>query len=69
MEVKRDPAYQKLRPILRKLPARTVDRYCVFHECKGHNTEGCISLRLLIKKFIKNGKLVRFLVTQRNQQD
>jgi hypothetical protein len=28
---------------------------------------GCVTLRLLIKEFIKNGKLVRFLGEQRNQ--
>jgi len=45
IEVKRDPAYQKPRPILRKPPLRTANRYCVFHECNGHSTKGCISIK------------------------
>ncbi|XP_059461787.1 uncharacterized protein LOC132190753 [Corylus avellana] len=41
------------------------DHYCEFHEANGHYTEGCIALRHLIKKFIRNGKLVRFLGEKR----
>jgi hypothetical protein len=63
MEVKRDPSYQKPRPILGKPPTRLVDKYCAFHDYNGHITKGCISLRFLIEKFIENGKLVRVLVT------
>jgi hypothetical protein len=69
MEVKWDPIYQKRRPIYRVPPPRPADKYCAFHDCNGHTTEGCISLRPLIEKFIENGKLVRFLVIERNQQD
>jgi hypothetical protein len=67
MEVKKDPSYEKLRKILRKPPTLTANVYCTFHEVNGHNTETCISLRVLIEeKFIENGKLVRFLTDQRN---
>jgi hypothetical protein len=61
MEVKKDPAYEKLRKIFGKPMARTVNRYCAFHKTNGHNTKTFISLRVLIEKFIENGKLVRFL--------
>jgi hypothetical protein len=68
MEVKRYPTYQKLRSILGSHPLE-LQTCTVPFMSNDHNTEGCISLRLLIEKFIENGKLVRFLVTQRNQQD
>jgi hypothetical protein len=35
----------------------------------GRLTEQCVSLRQLIGKFIEIGKLVRFLVNERNQQE
>jgi hypothetical protein len=56
MEVKRDPTCQNPRPILEKPPIKIANMYCAFHECNGHSIEGCISLRLLIEKFIKNGE-------------
>jgi hypothetical protein len=52
MEVKKDPTYQKPRPLTTKPPPRLTDRYCAFHDSYGYYTEGCISLRLLIEKFI-----------------
>lgn len=39
-------------------PSHKKDKYCDLHKAAGHHTGGCIVLRLLIQKFIKNGKLV-----------
>jgi hypothetical protein len=64
-----DPAFQRPKPPLGVPTARLADKYCAFHDCYGHLTEQCISLRQLIEKFIENGKLVRFLVGENNQQD
>jgi hypothetical protein len=69
MELKKDPNYQRLRPISRNQPPRLAHKYCTFHDSYGHLTEQCVSLRQLIEKFIKNGKLVRFLINERNQQE
>jgi len=48
-------------------PPHKKDKYFNFHGATGQHTKGCIALRLLIEKFIKNGKLVWFLGEQRNQ--
>jgi hypothetical protein len=69
MAIEKDPAFQRPKPLPGVPPARLADKYCAFHNCHGHLTEQCISLRQLIKKFIKNGKLVRFLVSEKNHQD
>jgi hypothetical protein len=67
MEVKRDPEFVRPPKIPGNPPERNKDRYCDFHEARGHYTEGCIALRQLIEKLIKNGKLVQFIGGQRNQ--
>jgi hypothetical protein len=69
MELKKDPNYHRPRPILGDPPPRLAHKYCAFHDSYGHLTEQCVSLRQLIEKFIENGKLVRFLVNERNQQE
>jgi hypothetical protein len=69
MEIKKNYDYVRPPKITGKPPPRTKDWYCAFHNANGHSTEGCITLRLLIEKFIGNKKLVQFLVGQRNQQD
>ncbi|XP_062165055.1 uncharacterized protein LOC133871643 [Alnus glutinosa] len=65
MEIKRDSMYQKPRPMLPN--PQFTDQYCAFHDITGHRTEVCISLRILIERFIENGKLVRFFADQRSQ--
>jgi hypothetical protein len=69
MAIEKDPALQRPKSFRGVPPARLVDKYCAFHNCYGHLTEQCISLRQLIEKFIENGKLVRFLVSERNHLD
>jgi hypothetical protein len=69
LEIKRDPMYRKPRPVLVNPNSPYADQYCAFHDTTGHRTEACISLRLLIERFIENEKLVRFLADQRIQQD
>jgi hypothetical protein len=65
LEIKRDPMYRKPRPVLANPNSQFVDHYCAFHDTTGHRIEACISLRILIERFIENGKLVRFLANQR----
>jgi hypothetical protein len=69
MELKKDPNYQRPRPIPGNPPPHLAHKYYAFHDSYGHLTEQCVSLRQLIEKFIENGKLVRFLVNERNQQE
>jgi hypothetical protein len=66
-EIKRDLAFREPQKILGNPPYRNACNYCDFHKQAGHYTEGCVTLKLLIEEFIKNGKLVRFLGEQRNQ--
>jgi hypothetical protein len=69
MAIEKDPAFPRPKPLLGVPPARLADKYYAFHNCYGHFTEKCISLRQLIEKFIENGKLVWFLINERNHQD
>jgi hypothetical protein len=69
MVIEKDPAFQRPKPLPGVPPAHLADKYYGFHNCYGHLTEQCISLRQLIEKFIENGKLVWFLVSKRNHQD
>jgi hypothetical protein len=66
-EIKRDLAFREPQKIPGNPPYRNAGKYCDFHKQAGHYTEGCVTLKLLIEEFIKNGKLVRFLGEQRNQ--
>jgi hypothetical protein len=45
---------------------RDRSKFCEYHADHGHSTEDCISLRREIEAFIQNGRLVRFLVEERN---
>jgi hypothetical protein len=69
MAIENDPAFQRSKPLPGVPPANLADQYCAFHDCYGHLTKQCISLRQLIEKFIENSKLVHFLVGEKNQQD
>jgi hypothetical protein len=61
MEVKRNPYYELPPKILLEPLKKNKDKYCTYDDAVGHLTDGCIALRLLIEKFISNGKLVYFL--------
>ena len=49
------------------LNKRTNQRFCEYHNDHGHTIEDCISLHHEIENFTINGKLVRFLVEERNR--
>jgi transglutaminase/protease-like cytokinesis protein 3 len=66
MDIKKDPAFREPQKIQGNPPYRNAGKYCDFHKQAGHYTEVCVTLRLLIEEFIKNGKLVRFLGERRN---
>jgi hypothetical protein len=69
MEIKRDPAFREPQKIPGNPPYRNAGKYGDFHKQAGHYTEGCVTLRLLIEEFIKNGKLVRFLGEKRKASE
>jgi hypothetical protein len=45
MAIEKDPAFPRPKPLLGVPPARLADKYYAFHNCYGHLTEQCISLR------------------------
>ncbi|XP_062145300.1 uncharacterized protein LOC133852550 [Alnus glutinosa] len=62
MEIKRDPQYERPYPIHNKyVKEENRNKFCAFHDARGHVTEECRNLRILIEKFIKNEKLLRFI--------
>jgi hypothetical protein len=65
--MKRDPEFHQPLKIPGNPSYKNEGKYCDFHEQARHYTKGCITLRLLIEKLIKNGMLVQFLREQRNQ--
>jgi hypothetical protein len=69
LEIKRDPMYRKPRLVLVNPNSPYADQYCAFHDTTGNRTEAYISLRILIERFIENGKLVQFLANQRILQN
>jgi hypothetical protein len=56
MELKKDLVFWKTQKIPGNPPYKNAGKYCNFHKQAGHYTE----------EFIKNDKLVWFLVEQRN---
>jgi len=69
MEVRKDPDYVCPQTITREPSKRNKDKYCAYHDVMGHHTEGCVSLWLMIERFIRNEKLVRFLMDNRAQPE
>jgi hypothetical protein len=67
MEIKSDPNFKW--PPRMRTPSnkRTNQGFCEYHNDHGHLTKECISLRHEIENFIRNGKLVRFLVEERSR--
>lgn len=68
MEIKRDPNFRW--PAKMRTPPQLRDnqKYCKYHVDHGHTTDECVSLRLEIEKFIKSGRLVRFLAKERQRE-
>jgi hypothetical protein len=67
MEINKHLEFHRQPKVPGNPPRKNKDKYCEFHETAGHYSDECIALRLLIEKFIKNGKLVRFMGEYRNQ--
>jgi hypothetical protein len=68
MEIKRDPQYEKPYPLHNKhVKEENRNKFCAFHNARGHITEECRNLRILIEKFIKNGKLLHFIEDNQGQ--
>jgi hypothetical protein len=65
----KDPDFHQPSKILGNPPPHNKEKNCDFHKTPSYHTERCIALRLLIEKFIKNEKLIRFIWEQRNQQE
>jgi hypothetical protein len=67
-EIKRDLQYEKPYPLHNKyVKEENRNKFCAFHNARGHITEECTNLRILIEKFIKNKKLLRFIADNQGQ--
>jgi len=59
MEIRKGSQYERPYPLHNKyVKEENGNKFCVFHNAQGHLTEECRNLRVLIEKFIKNGKLL-----------
>jgi hypothetical protein len=67
-EIKKDLQYEKPYPLHNKyVKEENRNKFYAFHNARGHITEECTNLRILIEKFIKNGKLLRFIADNQGQ--
>jgi hypothetical protein len=66
--IKGDPAFRWPQKMKTAPFKRDRSKFCEYHADHGHLTEDCISLRREIEVFIQNGRLVRFLVEERNRE-
>jgi hypothetical protein len=65
MEIKRDPAF-RWPPRMRTPPEkRNNKKFCEYHNDHGHQTEDCMVLRKEIELLIQNGKLVKFVASEK----
>ncbi|XP_062158748.1 uncharacterized protein LOC133866225 [Alnus glutinosa] len=68
IEIRRDPLYEDPHPLFStRVKEENMHKLCTFHKARGHLTEECKNLRILIEKFIKNGKLLRFIADNQGQ--
>jgi hypothetical protein len=68
MEIRRDSQYEDPHPLFStRVQEENMHKFCTFHKTRGHLTEECRNLRILIEKFIKNGKLLRFIADNQGQ--
>jgi hypothetical protein len=66
--IKGDPTFRWPQKMKTDLFKRDQSKFCEYHADHGHSTEDCISLHREIEVFIQNGRLVRFLVEERNRE-
>jgi hypothetical protein len=67
MEARKDLDYVHPQKITKESPEKNNDKYCTYHDAMRHHTEGCVSLRLMIERFIGSKKLVYFLIDNQAQ--
>ncbi|XP_059428651.1 uncharacterized protein LOC132162427 [Corylus avellana] len=68
MEVRKDPSFKWLGRMKALPQNRSTQKYCEYHNDHGHYTEDCISLRFEIEKFIRNGKLLKFVAEEKGRE-
>ncbi|KAK1363125.1 hypothetical protein POM88_038686 [Heracleum sosnowskyi] len=66
-EIKRKPGF--VRPARMKMPdyKKNGNKYCDYHQDKGHNTDECSHLKKLVKKMINDGELNQFVKDLRDK--
>jgi hypothetical protein len=67
-EARKDPNF-KPPPKMRTSPEkRNREKHCGYHCDHGHRTEECISLKKEIERFIRQGKLKKFVVEDKDAE-
>ncbi|XP_059441743.1 uncharacterized protein LOC132174049 [Corylus avellana] len=68
MEVRKDPSF-RWPGKMKALPQNwTTHKLCEYHNDHRHYTEDCISLRFEIEKFLRNGKLLKFVAEEKGRE-
>jgi hypothetical protein len=69
MEIKCDPAF-RWPPRMRTPPEKhNNQKFCEYHNDHGHQTEDCMVLRKEIELLIQNGKLVKFVASEKRSNE
>jgi hypothetical protein len=61
-EARKDPDFKPPQKIRTPPGKRNSQKYCGYHCDHGHRTEECLSLKREIERFIRLGKLKKFMV-------
>ncbi|GJR42316.1 reverse transcriptase domain-containing protein [Tanacetum coccineum] len=56
-------------PIVTPVVKRSSNKFCEFHNDKGHSTDECVQLRKQIKELVRAGKLLHFIKEIRKDRD
>ncbi|GKE43824.1 hypothetical protein Tco_1471108 [Tanacetum coccineum] len=56
-------------PMVTPVEKRSSNKFCEFHNDKGHNTDECVQLRKQIEELVKAGKLSHFIKEIRQDRD
>jgi hypothetical protein len=69
MEIKHDLAFRWPPRMRTPLEKRNNQKFCEYHNDHGHQTEDCMVLRKEIELLIQNGKLVKFVASEKKKGD
>ncbi|GKA26364.1 reverse transcriptase domain-containing protein [Tanacetum coccineum] len=56
-------------PMVTPVEKRSINKFCEFHNDKGHNTDECVQLKKQIEELVRAGKLSHFIKEIRQDKD